>query len=102
MPTECNRLWRSLRCGLLRIRSLGEFADRRPNDLVYWEAIRWATQHGFRCFDLVGIERELAEQLLHDEKIDWTKVTGLRLLRLSGRRLIESPRLAPLFERLSA
>jgi len=107
----------------------GEFADRRPNNLLYWEAVRWARQNGFRCFDLVGIERELAEQLLHDEKIDWTKVTGpcnfkvgfggspvvlpetcyrildpwaSWLLRVGGRRLIESPRLAHLFEQLSA
>lgn len=106
----------------------GEHADRRPNNLLYWEAIRWAKHSGFRFFDLVGIERDLARQLLQREKIDWAKVTGpsnfkvgfggtplvmpetcyqildpwtARLLHVGGRRLIESTRLARFLERFS-
>ncbi len=107
----------------------GEFADRRPNNLVYWEAIRWAKQNGFRYFDMVGIDRKLGEQLLTGAAIDWTRVTGpcnfkvgyggtpvimpetccrflspwpRLLLGMGGHRLLENPRLAHLLERLSA
>ncbi len=106
----------------------GEYGDRRPNNLLYWEAIVWAKQNGFRYFDLMGIERALAEQLLSGSPIDWTRIAGpdnfkigyggvplvipetcyrmmsplpRLVLGLGGQRLLESPRLAHLLERLS-
>ena len=106
----------------------GHYQDRRPNNLLYWEAIRWANDNGFRYFDLVGIERELALQLLRGEAMDWTPVAGPDnfkvgyggapvllpetfyrflnpgprfLLAMGGRRLLESSRVAHLLERLS-
>lgn len=106
----------------------GEFADSRPNNLLYWEAIRWAKQNGFRWFDLVGIERPLGQQLLAGAAIDWANVAGPSnfkigyggepmvlpetcyrflnppaqlFLRAGGHRLLESPRLASLLERFN-
>jgi lipid II:glycine glycyltransferase (peptidoglycan interpeptide bridge formation enzyme) len=107
----------------------GEFADRRPNNLVQWEAMRWAKQNGFRYFDPMGIERPLAEQLLTGANIDWAGIAGpsnfkigyggapvvlpetlYRFLSpwpqlfvsIGGQRLLESSRVAQLLERINA
>lgn len=107
----------------------GEYQDRRPNNLLYWEAICWARENGFRYFDMVGIERETALHLLRSEELDWAKVTGPSNFKIGyggvplvlpetsclfpkpwsrlfyatgGRRLLESSRVAHLLERLSA
>lgn len=40
----------------------------RPADLVVWRAIQWAAQAGYREFDLGGIPRSAAMQLLSGEK----------------------------------
>jgi peptidoglycan pentaglycine glycine transferase (the first glycine) len=106
----------------------GDFAECRPNNLLYWEAIRWAKQNGFRRFDMVGIERELGEQLIAGSKIDWTKVAGpdnfkvgyggeplvlpetcyrflnpwaQLALRAGGQQLVESARVARVLERFN-
>lgn len=31
--------------------SLEEYFESRPNNLIYWEAIKWSIRHGFRFFD---------------------------------------------------
>lgn len=106
----------------------GESAECRPNNLLYWEVIRWAKENGFRSFDLVGIERLLAQRLLAGEPIDWTKAAGpdnfkigyggapvvlpetcyrflspwARLVQRAGAQLIlESPRIAHFLERFN-
>lgn len=106
----------------------GEFRDRKPNYLLQWEAICWAKRRGFRYFEDMGIERDLAEHLLSGASVDWATVTGASnfklgfggtplvlpdtwyrfldplpqlLLRAGGRHLLESPRLARLLERVS-
>jgi len=42
----------------------GEEGKRRPNDAVFWAAIQWAKTHGYHYFDMEGINREGAEQIL--------------------------------------
>jgi lipid II:glycine glycyltransferase (peptidoglycan interpeptide bridge formation enzyme) len=107
----------------------GEFRERKPNDLLEWEAICWAKRNGFRWFEDMGIERELAERLLSGSPVGWTSVSGPSkfklgfsgaplvlpdtwyqflsplpqlLLRTGAHRLLESPRLARFLERLNA
>jgi lipid II:glycine glycyltransferase (peptidoglycan interpeptide bridge formation enzyme) len=35
----------------------GEEGHRHPNELMHWEAMRWAKREGYRCYDFEGIER---------------------------------------------
>jgi len=37
--------------------SLSEYLPLAPNDLVWWDAIKWGSEHGFSCLDL-GRTRE--------------------------------------------
>jgi lipid II:glycine glycyltransferase (peptidoglycan interpeptide bridge formation enzyme) len=60
----------------------GEHAKRRPNDAVFWAAIRWAKDHGYRYFDLEGIDRAGAQ------------------MKLAGRPLPEALRNTPDFFKL--
>lgn len=46
----------------------GEFAKMYPNDLLYWEAIRWAKENGYRYFDALGIDHRDARELLAGRK----------------------------------
>lgn len=47
----------------------GEHGKRRPNDAVFWAAIQWAKDHGYRYFDMEGIDREGAELILSGQSL---------------------------------
>jgi lipid II:glycine glycyltransferase (peptidoglycan interpeptide bridge formation enzyme) len=47
----------------------GAQAARKPNEAVQWYAICWAKAHGYRYFDLEGIEPQAASAALRDEPI---------------------------------
>lgn len=42
----------------------GEHADRRPNDGLFWAAVRWSKANGYRRFDFEGIDRTTGEAVL--------------------------------------
>jgi lipid II:glycine glycyltransferase (peptidoglycan interpeptide bridge formation enzyme) len=42
----------------------GQYAERRPNDAVFWGSIQWAKNNGYHYFDFEGIDRQGAELLL--------------------------------------
>lgn len=42
----------------------GTQRNLHPNSLLYYDAVRWAQQVGFKCFDFGGMDRSLAEDLL--------------------------------------
>jgi lipid II:glycine glycyltransferase (peptidoglycan interpeptide bridge formation enzyme) len=42
----------------------GKFGEHRPNDALFWAAIDWARQNGYRTFDFEGINREGAQAFL--------------------------------------
>ncbi len=42
----------------------GQHPDLRPNDAVFWASILWAKSQGFRYFDLEGIDRRGATNVL--------------------------------------
>ena len=47
----------------------GAEGARRPNEVMHWEAIRWAIRNGFRRYDFDGIEPEAARLALAGEKL---------------------------------
>jgi lipid II:glycine glycyltransferase (peptidoglycan interpeptide bridge formation enzyme) len=47
----------------------GQYAERRPNDAVFWASIQWAKSHGYRCFDFEGIDRKGAELLVSGQPL---------------------------------
>jgi len=42
----------------------GLYGDSRPNEVLFWEAIRWARAQGYRVFDFEGIDVEGAKAVL--------------------------------------
>ena len=47
----------------------GEHPELHANELVYWEAIRWAKSRGYRSFDLGNIKPAVARALIAGEEI---------------------------------
>jgi lipid II:glycine glycyltransferase (peptidoglycan interpeptide bridge formation enzyme) len=43
----------------------GEHQERRPNEAAFWAAIQWAKAHGYRWFDMEGINRAGAVEVLN-------------------------------------
>lgn len=39
----------------------GELGHLHPNELMHWEAMRWAKAEGYRCYDFEGIELPAAD-----------------------------------------
>jgi serine/alanine adding enzyme len=55
----------------------------RPNNLLFWEAIHWGCEHGFKVLDLGRIEPE--QQSLREFKLSWGAEEGeLRYEHLGG------------------
>jgi hypothetical protein len=48
----------------------GEAAKLRPNIACYWGAIQWARDQGYRYYDFGGIDREFAEAVQADQRIN--------------------------------
>jgi vancomycin resistance protein VanK len=42
----------------------GEYSQLKPNDAVFWHAIRWSKLHGFQYFDFEGVELQAAKAIL--------------------------------------
>jgi len=42
----------------------GEHSKLRPNELLFWEVVKWAKSEGYRFTDLEGIDAPLAEAVL--------------------------------------
>jgi len=47
----------------------GEHANRRPNELLKWEVIKWAKSEGYRFVDLEGIATATAEAVLSGKEL---------------------------------
>lgn len=48
-----------------RIGWAGRHPDKYPNELVYWESIKWAKENGCRYYDFVGIDPDDARAILN-------------------------------------
>jgi lipid II:glycine glycyltransferase (peptidoglycan interpeptide bridge formation enzyme) len=47
----------------------GLYACHRPNQLLFWEAIKWGKANGYRLFDLEGIDPTGAKAILAGEPL---------------------------------
>ena len=42
----------------------GDYGEVRPNQVMFWESIKWAKNSGYKYYDFVGINRDAAEMIL--------------------------------------
>jgi peptidoglycan pentaglycine glycine transferase (the first glycine) len=47
----------------------GQYRERHPNELLQTESIEWAVAQGYRCYDFVGLNRNIAEALFHNREL---------------------------------
>jgi peptidoglycan pentaglycine glycine transferase (the first glycine) len=47
----------------------GLYADRRPNEALFWAAIQWSKSHGYPLFDFEGIDPNGARAVLKGESL---------------------------------
>jgi lipid II:glycine glycyltransferase (peptidoglycan interpeptide bridge formation enzyme) len=47
----------------------GLYGDCRPNDVLFWQAIKWAKVKGYRVFDFEGIDVEGAKAALEGKRL---------------------------------
>ncbi len=47
----------------------GLFPERRPNEAVFWAAIQWSKAHGYRYFDLEGLDPDGARTVLDGQPL---------------------------------
>lgn len=50
----------------------GKYAQFRPNDAIFWHAIRWSKLHGYKYFDFDGINVEGAQAILAGQSLPET------------------------------
>jgi len=43
----------------------GQHSERKPNETTFWAAIQWAKAHGYRWFDMEGVNRAGATEVLN-------------------------------------
>jgi peptidoglycan pentaglycine glycine transferase (the first glycine) len=76
-----------------RIGSSGSYPDVRPNELVYWEAIKWAKANGCRIFDFLGFDTGNARAILEGRIIPESERCGMSDFKLGfgGRVMLFPP-----------
>lgn len=76
-----------------RVGSSGSCPDARPNELVYWEAIKWAKANGFRIFDFMGFDTGNARAILEGHAILEDERCGMSDFKLGfgGRVMLFPP-----------
>lgn len=60
----------------------GEEGKRRPNEVMHWEAITWALDHGYAFYDFDGIEPHVAHAVLAGEKIPGESIESVTRFKL--------------------
>jgi peptidoglycan pentaglycine glycine transferase (the first glycine) len=55
----------------------GHCPEARPNELVYWEAIKWSKANGHRFFDIVGFDTGNARAILEGRAIPESERCGM-------------------------
>ncbi len=71
----------------------GLHGDCRPNEVLFWEAMKWAKAHGYRVFDLEGIDAEGARAVLAGQPLPEALVESTTRLKLSfGGQVVLYPR----------
>jgi peptidoglycan pentaglycine glycine transferase (the first glycine) len=57
-------------------------ADKRPNDLLFWQAMMWGKEHGYRFCDLGGISPVVADAINHNQEPPDCKERGIARYKL--------------------
>ncbi|MBX3748021.1 MAG: GNAT family N-acetyltransferase [Verrucomicrobiae bacterium] len=65
-----------------RIGWSGEAPDLRPNESLYWAAMRWARESGHRHFDFMGFETNLARALAEGRQPSPSSLSSLAQFKL--------------------
>ena len=60
----------------------GKFEDSRANHLLHWEAIKWASNAGYRFFDFMAVSRLVAETVIKGGHF-YSAAKGSDLFKLS-------------------
>ncbi len=60
----------------------GKYGKCRPNDLLYWEIIKWSKKQGYKSVDLVSVDRGTAEKKLNGQAERDNRVKGTSLFKL--------------------
>jgi lipid II:glycine glycyltransferase (peptidoglycan interpeptide bridge formation enzyme) len=76
-----------------RVGSSGRFSEVHPNELVYWEAIKWAKANGCRYFDFAGFDTGNARAILEGRAIPEGERCGMSDFKLGfgGRVMLFPP-----------
>jgi len=71
----------------------GRCPEARPNELMWWEAIKWAKANGCRFFDFVGFDTRNARAILEDRAIPDAERCGMSDFKLGfgGRVMLLHP-----------
>jgi len=70
----------------------GEAGKHRPNEAVQWATIRWAHAHGYRRYDLEGMELAAAHAVLRDEALPESTSQSVTSYKLGyGGRVVVMP-----------
>ncbi len=65
-----------------RVGSSGRFPETRPNELMWWESIKWARANGCRYFDFVGFDTNNARAMLEGRTIPKAELCGMSDFKL--------------------
>ncbi len=47
----------------------GRYGEYQPNYLMRWRAIQWAKEQGYRWYDFMGIDEDVARAILQDQPV---------------------------------
>ena len=61
----------------------GAYGDRNPNQLVNYEAIKWAVESGYQVFDFDAMDREMAETLLRGDALSDSQKRSRHFINLA-------------------
>lgn len=61
----------------------GLYGDCRPNEVLFWEVMKWARAHGYRFFDLEGIDVEGAKAIVAGKPLPEELTESSTRLKLS-------------------
>jgi len=71
----------------------GESANKRPNDFLYWEVMKWAKNHGYIYADLGAIDNCLAEVIKHNGPITEEMAKSYSYFKLGfGAQIVDLPK----------
>jgi lipid II:glycine glycyltransferase (peptidoglycan interpeptide bridge formation enzyme) len=72
----CGRWARAWRYGWT-----GNHANSYPNELIYWEAIKWAKDQGYRFFDFLGFDTKYAYALVHSRPLPEAEICKISFFK---------------------